>query len=63
MVNTIPVIVTLIAFDLIYSKFSERYPTLCLGMLTALLAFIKKAIKILPLPLIPKPFRNTGRGT
>ena len=30
------IIVTLICFDLIYSKFSERCPTPCLGIATTL---------------------------
>ena len=41
----IPSTVTLIAFDLIYSKFSEQSPTPCLGMVATLRAFIKKLQK------------------
>ena len=39
--NIIPIIVTLIAFDLICSKFSKRCPFPCLGIETTPAAFIK----------------------
>ena len=39
--NIIPIIVTFIVFDLIYSKFLERYPSPCLGIATTT-AFFKK---------------------
>ena len=39
--NIIPIIVTLTAFDLIYSKFSKRCPFPCLGIETTPAAFIK----------------------
>ena len=42
----IPTIVTLITFVLIYSKFSERCPTPCLGISTIPPAFIKKLKKL-----------------
>ena len=40
--NIITIIATLILFDLIYSKFSEQYPTSCLGIATTPPMFIKK---------------------
>ena len=47
----IPITVTLIAFDLIYSKFSEQCPTSCLGIATTALALNKKLQKFYtPLP-------------
>ena len=46
---TVPIIVTLTAIDLIYSKFSQRCTTPCLGITTAPLEVIKISKKF-PLP-------------
>ena len=56
--NAMPIIVTLTAFDLIYSKFSQRCSNHCLGIVTTPPAFIKKLKKFHPAtpppyPLIP----------
>ena len=55
---TVPIIVTLTAIDLIYSKFSQRCNTPCLGITTTPPAFIKKLPEFHPptrphTPLIP----------
>ena len=43
--NIVSIIATLISFDLIYSKFSELCPTLCLIIETTPPAFTKKICK------------------
>ena len=49
--NVIPIIVTLIAFDLIYSEFSEGYPNPFLGVVTTPPAFIYYPPLIIPTTL------------
>ena len=61
--NIIPIIVTLIVFDLVYSKFSEQCQKPNLSIVTTSFGFIKKLQKFQPYPfpayslMIPRTFQ------